>query len=207
MGWGWHRGSLALTQGRAWGQLRALPSGAEILVFYTRWAGDGRANSRQAVLSPRAGLGFAGRDQVGCKHLCAGALGEAALRAERGTKPLSCFSSSDLALPRAQRDLCTHTQHPDGETEAGQMWVYPDYPGRTLAARSAPISVLFLCGVWGAAPSAMGSTSSKIPTGAPGSPGTGQWPLPVAVRGWHNVPAGRGLSCGREGGSAGRHNA
>lgn len=51
--------------------------------------------------------------------------------------------------------------------------------------------------------------SRRVPTSlrAPGSPGTGQWLLPVAVQGWHNVPAGRGLPCGREGGSAGGHNA
>lgn len=59
----------------------------------------------------------------------AGALGEMALRTERGAKPLSCFSSSDLALPTGPSGTCGHSrspdgsQHPDGETEAGQMWV------------------------------------------------------------------------------------
>lgn len=58
----------------------------------------------------------------------------------------------------------------------------------------------------GAAPPGTGEhtqqKSPRVPTSlcAPGSPGTGQWPLPVAVPGWHNVPAGRGLPCGVEGG-------
>lgn len=146
----------------------------------------------------------------------AGALGEMALRTESGAKPLSCFSSSDLALPSG---TCGHShspdgsQHPDGETEAGLMWVRTSLSQQNFRSTSAPISVLFLCGVWRAAPSGMGEhiqpKSPRVPTSlcAPGSPGTGQWPLPVAVPGWHNVPAGRGLPCGREGGSASGHNA
>lgn len=114
-GSGWHRGSPALTQGRAWGQLRDfLPCDADFfsVLYLPGWGcysklqpGCAEPHGWNRMALP----GGMGLDAITSLQGCR-VLGEVAWRTESGLKPLSCFSSSDLTLPAEPSGTCgTHT--------------------------------------------------------------------------------------------------